>query len=201
MRAADARPALLAALALALAVDVACKSKEVQIEIVVPPLNGRVCSTYTDLACVNYLEFTVIGQTTSSSHCVVVPMGALGNLCDVAALAEGRELFSLPPETPLPIEVRGKRVFPAETCGTRQCDKTVFVGQTGSGRIGDYVDRPLELTLSMAGACGQSEEFFTLPDGGTCVDVCGGQSNIICDGVAGGCVCKSRMDGGQGGID
>jgi hypothetical protein len=179
----------------------ACKTPETRINLIVPAIDGGACGTFTDIACVNFLEFRARNQTASTSRCVKVD-SELTNLCDVAGLPDGRELFKLPPDTPLPIEVQGKRVFPANSCGSSDCNKIVFRGTTTDiGRLGDYAGRQLDLTLTMVGACGQSEEFFFLPDGGTCAEVCGRADNIICDGVAQGCLCKSGVDGGQGGID
>ena len=55
----------------------------------------------------------------------------LGNLCDLVQLAEGQELFKLPPETMLPIRVAGVRVFPAVSCKAGTCAaKTIFSGAT-----------------------------------------------------------------------
>jgi hypothetical protein len=177
-----------------------CKTDQAQLDVVIPVIDGGACSAYTDIACVNYLEFRVRTATASTSRCVELDF-VLADLCDVGRLADGRELFKLPPDTQLPITVEGKRVFPAGSCGSNQCDKVIFRGTTGEGRLGDYVGRPLALTLNMVGSCGESEEFFLLPDGGTCAGVCGGQNNVLCDQVAGGCLCRPRMDGGQGGID
>jgi hypothetical protein len=192
---------VMLAMAPLLALGGACKTPETRINIVVPPtINGGVCSAFSDIACVNFLEFRVQNATASTSHCVEVET-ALADLCDVASLPDGRELFKLPPETPLPIEVEGKRVFPATSCGASRCDKVVFRGTTtGTGRIGDYVGRTLELTVNEVGGCGESEDFFYL-DGGTCAQVCGSQADVLCEGVAMGCLCRPRKDGGQGGID
>jgi hypothetical protein len=183
-----------------LASATACKSQEAPLNVVIPVIDGGTCSAHTDIACVNYLEFKVTRPTSSTSHCVELDF-VLTDLCDVAKLADGRELFKLPPDTELPITVEGKRVFPAKSCGLNQCDKIIFRGTTGEGRIGDYIGRPLELVLNMVGSCGLSEDFFPLPDGGTCAQVCRGQSEVVCDQVSNGCLCKSSMDGGQGGID
>ena len=179
----------------------ACKAQETQINVVIPSIDGGTCSTYRDISCVNYLEFKVTTATASTSRCVEVET-PLADLCDVGKLSDGRELFKLPPETLLPITVEGKRVFPAKSCGANLCDKIVFRGATtGTGRLGDYVGRPLDLALNMVGPCGLSEDFFALPDGGTCPAVCGGESEVICDQIPMGCLCKSHRDGGQGGID
>jgi len=61
--------------------------------------------------------------------------------------------------------------------------------------------------------CGTPEQFFLLPEGSTCAEVCHSPDLLVCDNVAGGCLCKQlpsagelaaqrgRMDGGQDGID
>jgi hypothetical protein len=179
----------------------ACKTPETRINLIVPSIDGG-CGAFADIACVNFLEFRARNsQTTSTNRCVKVDL-ELTNLCDVASLPDGRELFKLPPETPLPIEVQGKRVFPADSCGSSDCNKIVFRGTTTDiGRLGDYAGRQLDLTLTMVGSCGESEEFFFRPDGGTCAEICGTQTDVVCDGVQNGCLCKSHADGGQGGID
>jgi hypothetical protein len=192
-----ARAAVVVALLLAGAS--ACRNQETPLNIVIPVIDGGACSVHTDVACVNYLEFKVTTATAATSHCVELGQ-ALDNLCDVGNLPDGRELFKLPPETQLPITVEGKRVFPAKSCGKNQCDKVIFRGTTAEGRLGDYVGRPLELAVTMVGSCGESEEYYAL-DGGTCAQVCGGESNVVCDQVSMGCLCKPRRDGGQGGID
>lgn len=179
----------------------ACKTPETRINLIVPSIDGGGCGAFADIACVNFLEFRARNQTASTSRCVKVDV-ELANLCDVATLPDGRELFKLPPETPLPIEVQGKRVFPATSCGSSDCNKIVFRGTTTDvGHLGDYAGKQLDLTLTMVGSCGQSEEFYFLPDGGTCPELCGSQADVVCDGVANGCLCKSHADGGQGGID
>ena len=177
------------------------QAPETRINLIVPSIDGGGCGAFADIACVNFLEFRARNLTASTSRCVKVDV-ELTNLCDVASLPDGRELFKLPPETPLPIEVQGKRVFPADGCGSSDCNKIVFRGTTtGVGHLGDYAGRQLDLTLTMVGSCGESEEFFFRPDGGTCAEICGTQSDVICDGVASGCLCTAHVDGGQGGID
>lgn len=189
----------VAVAALLLACLAACKNQEMQLKILTPPIDGGgACNAYTDLACVNYLEFRVLSNPPA--FCVALDV-SLNDLCDVEKLANGSDVFKLPPETRLPIAVLGKRVFPAGSCGSNKCDKLLFRGETGPGFVRDYIGRTLELTIDMAGSCGKSENFFFLPDGGTCVDVCGGESKIVCANVGGGCLCEADVDGGQGGID
>ena len=195
--------ATLAALVPLLALAGACKAPETQLNLVVPAIDGGACDTFTSLACVNYVEFSVPSATGFTSHCVKVNV-ELTNLCDVTKLADGHELFKLSPETSLPISVEGRRVFPAVSCdGPPDCpSKPIFRGSTvAEGRIGDYNGRTLDLTINMIAPCGPPEQFFFPPEGGTCAEICGAQANVICDGVAQGCLCRDPMSSGQGPID
>jgi hypothetical protein len=191
------RVALVAALG---ALGGACKNPEARLEIVVPPIDGGACDTFARVKCVNYLEFTApVPGGGFQSQCVKV--AGLQTLCDVAKLATGDELFKLPPETPLPISVIGKRVFPATGCGSADCDRVVFRGTTTNiGRIGDYVGRSLDLAITMYAPCGPPEHFY-FPDGGTCASACGSEAAVICEDVAGGCLCLDPMTAVQGGMD
>jgi hypothetical protein len=182
------------------ALAAACRTREAELKLTVPPIDGGACDAFDSLRCVNYLEFSVQTPGGFTSQCVQVR--ALANLCGVANLANGGELFRLPPETELPITVVGKRVFPATGCDSPPgCEKIVFSGSTiGVGRIGDYADRTLEIAIDMYRPCGLPEQFYYLPDGGTCQGLCGPQF-VICAGVQGGCLCANPMAGGQGGID
>jgi hypothetical protein len=190
---------VVAALAVPLAA-VACKSPQATLDIVVPALDGGACNTFARVSCVNYLEFTAPAPGGGfQSQCVKV--GGLATLCDVMNLATGGELFKLPPETPLPISVIGKRVFPATGCGSGDCDRVVFRGTTTNvGVIGDYVGRSLELAINIYAPCGPPEHFY-FPDGGTCASACGSEAAVICEDVAGGCLCLDPMTAVQGGID
>ena len=67
----------------------------------------------------------------------------------------------------------------------------------------------IDLPVTVIEPCGLPEQFFFLPDGATCAEVCGA-SPVVCDHVQGGCLCKGAprafdggadMDSGQGGID
>jgi len=203
MRVRRASPLAVVAAASMLALAGACKAPETQLNLVVPPIDGGACDTFTSLACVNYVEFSVPSATGFTSHCVKVNV-QLTNLCDVTKLADGHELFKLSPETPLPISVEGRRVFPAGSCsGPPVCpSKPIFRGSTvAEGRIGDYNGRALDLAINMIAPCGPPEQFFFPPEGGTCAEICGAQSNVICDGVAQGCLCRDPAASGQGAID
>jgi hypothetical protein len=183
-----------AALALSLAAAAAalagggCQSRQTALTVTFP--DGG-CETVTDLGCVNYLLFTVNDSTGFSSHCVKVDK-RLDNLCDVAALADGHQLFQLSPDTRLPIGLTGMRVFPATGCDLQACaPRIIFSGETMSGRLGDYVGRDIPLPLAVRQSCGPSEEFFFLPPGTTCAQLCGSASQVVCDGIQGGCLCRS----------
>lgn len=204
-------------LALACAFAAGCKQPQAQLKLKFPTdADGGTCSDQTSLRCVNYLQFTT-GGDESSSHCQRVPI-SLANLCDLARVAEGQEVFKLSPDTLLPITLDGLRVYPATGCSSEECKpKKVFTGMTVGGmgqKIGDYVGGVIELPVTVIEPCGDPEEFFSLPpDGGTCAQVCHAPDLVVCDHVSGGCLCKAlpsspvfqdggqAMDGRQGGID
>ena len=130
----------------------------------------RTCEQQTSIKCVNYLQFTV-GTGEFSSGCTKVEV-VLDDLCDLAKVAAGQELFKLPPETPLPITIEGLRIFPAIGCSSiQECTpRKIFSGTTVGGggrpgRIGDYAGGVLELPVKVNEACGLPEEFFPLPEG------------------------------------
>ena len=120
-------------------------------------------------------------------------------------------MFKLSPDTPLPITIEGLRVYPATGCNSSSDARRaeIFSGTTVTeGQIGDYKDRVIDLPVTVIEPCGLPEQFFFLPDGATCAEVCG-TSPVVCDHVQGGCLCKgpprastaAPMDSGQGGID
>ena len=55
----------------------------------------------------------------------------------------------------------------------------------GTGPIGDYVGSVLELPVTVQTPCGPPEEFYFLPAGRTCQEVCGIEP-VVCDNIAGG---------------
>ena len=101
-------------------------------------------------------------------------------------------------------------MFPATSCSAGECAaKTIFSGETAEhGTIDDYVGQTLEIPVTLTMACGPPEQFFFLPEGSTCADLCG-QGNVVCDHVQGGCLCAGQptaadlaarqraIDGGQ----
>lgn len=188
-----------------------CKQPEAQLRLKFPGdvdagADAGSCHAQTSLACVNYLQFTA-GSGEFSSHCSRVEV-ELDDLCDLAKVAEGQEVFKLAPDTPLPITLEGLRVYPATGCNSSsECPpRRIFSGTTiATGRIGDYRDKVIDLPVTVLQPCGEPEQFFFLPDGGTCEEVCG-VSQVVCNHVQGGCLCQGSpgrhaMDGGQGGID
>jgi hypothetical protein len=202
----------------ALALLGGCKQPQAHLKLKFPlDSDGGTCSDQTNLRCVNYLQFST-GGDESSSHCQRLPI-SLGNLCDLARVAEGQEVFKLSPDTLLPIKIEGLRVYPATGCSSVEClPKKVFSGTTVGGtgqKIGDYVGGVIELPVTVTMPCGDPEEFFSLPpDGGTCAEVCHAPDLVVCDHVSGGCLCKKlpdtpvfqdggqdAVDGRQGGID
>jgi hypothetical protein len=201
-----ARIALFAVALATLALPAACSERQARIKLTFPDApDGGSCAQQTDIKCVNYLEFSA-GDNESgfTSQCVKVDV-AIGDLCDVAKLADGQELFKLSPGTSLPIRVEGKRVFPATSCNSGDCPaRTIFSGATAvTGTIGDHAGETLEIPLAVVRPCGFPEQFFFLPPGRTCAELCGGTDLLVCDGVQGGCLCldQSAMNSGQGGID
>lgn len=201
----------------------ACKEQQTQIRFTFPggsdggaDAGAGGCQAQTDLKCVNYFQFSAGNDDGFRSGCTPIQF-ALGNLCDLVQLAEGQELFKLPPETMLPIRVAGVRVFPAISCNAGTCPaKTIFSGATleSGAPIGNYAGQVLEIPVTVNMPCGTPEQFFLLPEGSTCTEVCHRPDLLVCDNVAGGCLCKelpsaselaaqqaARMDGGQGGID
>jgi hypothetical protein len=205
--------------ALLIALACSCKQPEAQLRLQFPVdvdagADAGTCHQQTSLKCVNYLQFTA-GRDESSSHCSRVEV-RLDDLCDLADVAKGQEVFKLSPDTPLPITIEGLRVYPAIGCSsTSECrPRRIFSGTTVmEGTIGDYKGGVIDLPVTVLEPCGLPEQFFFLPDGGTCEEVCG-TSPVVCDHVQGGCLCKGApgtfdagasgaggMDGGQGGID
>jgi hypothetical protein len=211
----------LAAAAL-LALACGCKQPQAQLRLQFPVdadagVDAGTCHQQTSLRCVNYLQFTA-GKDESSSHCNRVEV-ELNDLCDLAKVAQGQEVFRLSPDTKLPITIEGLRVFPATGCSsTAECaPRRIFAGTTvAEGRVGDYQGGVIDLPVKMIQPCGVPEEFFYLPDGGapdggalTCPQICG-LSPVACNNVQGGCLCwgppggsgkDAGMDGGQDGID
>ena len=184
----------IAAFAL-LALLTACKEQQTQIRLTFPGgADGGAggCQAQTDLKCVNYFQFSAGNDEGFRSGCTPMQF-ALGNLCDLVQLAEGQELFKLPPETMLPIKVAGVRAFPADSCIAGTCSsRTIFSGATVESGVSieTYAGRILEIPLTLNMPCGTPEEFYLLPQGSTCTEVCHLPDLLVCDNVAGGCLCK-----------
>ena len=208
----------IAAIAL-LALLAGCRERQTQIRLTFPDApDGGACGAQMNIKCANYIEFSAgVLPGGFRSQCSPIDF-TLGSLCDVGKLAEGQELFQLSPETQLPIRMEGKRVFPATACNSGICPaKTIFAGQTAEvGPISQFEGQVLEIAVTQIRPCGLPEEFFFLPEGSTCAQLCGGESAVVCDNVEGGCLCAGHpsasdlaaarqaaatADGGQGGID
>jgi hypothetical protein len=202
-----------ATLAWLIALAAGCKQPEAQLRLQFPGgdagADAGSCHAQASLKCVNYLQFTA-GSGEFSSRCSRVEV-ELDDLCDLAKVAEGQEVFKLSPDTPLPITLEGLRVYPAIGCNSSSdCPpRKIFSGTTiAEGRIGDYRDKVIDLPVTVLEPCGLPEQFFSLPAGRTCEEVCG-VSLVVCDHVQGGCLCKGSpdnqpmqsVDSGQGAID
>jgi hypothetical protein len=189
----------------------ACKERQAQVRFNFPggPDGGAGgCQAQTDLKCVNYFQFSAGNDDSFRSGCAPIDV-VLGNLCDLVQLAEGQELFKLPPETLLPIRVAGVRVFPDTSCNAGDCSaRTIFSGETVERDvpIANYAGQILDIAVTVKMSCGTPEEFYLLPEGSTCVQVCHSPDLLVCDNVAGGCLCKklptpAEVAARQGGID
>lgn len=172
-----------------------CGRPSVDVAIVTDiPYDGGVaaCSEFADLRCVNFLAFDLLDVQSGEilGHCVRVT-APLDDLCEVAELATGAEVFRVDPDEEVRLSVRGLRVYPATSCQTLAgCPaRELFTGQSGAVRLGDLPDGRLELPLDSAAACGPREEFYPRPEGRTCDQICGGTDRVVCDGLAGGCLC------------
>ena len=203
-----------------LALLAACKERQMQIRLKFPDTPGAgACGMQTNIKCANFIEFTagtVLVQGGFRSQCSPIDF-TLTNLCDVAKLAEGQELFTLSPDTQLPISVQGKRVFPATSCNSGICPaRTIFAGETAERDqpIAAFEGQVLEIPITLVQPCGPPEAFFFLPEGSTCAQLCGSADQVVCDNVQGGCLCEglptnadlarqqaTALDGGQGAID
>lgn len=198
------RRAASLALIVSLALAAACSDRQTRIRLTFPTVDGGTCMDQTNISCVNYLEFTAGDDVHGfSSDCARVPI-SLETLCDVGKLAEGQELFKLSPDTRLPIRLSGIRVYPAVSCNAGECPaKQIFAGQTdATGTVGDHVGQTLDIPVTLTVPCGVPEQFFFLPPGTTCAELCGGTDQVVCDHVQGGCLClQPTMAPTQGGID
>jgi hypothetical protein len=216
----NGKPAAALALFVSFAQLAACKERQTQIRLKFPDTpDAGACGAQTNIRCANFIEFTagtILVPGGFRSQCSPIDF-PLTNLCDVAKLAEGQELFKLPPDAELPISVDGKRVFPAISCNSTICPaKRIFTGQTAeAGPIANFEGQVLEIPITLVQPCGPPEAFYFLPEGKTCAQLCGNADNVVCDNIQGGCLCAGHptpadvaarqaaaaADGGQGGID
>ena len=141
------------------------------------------CAQVTDLGCVNHVryEFTT---TTGELMSLCRPVGRkLASLCDLASLGGDVEV----PADTRDITVSGVRVFPADSCeDTPQCKtRTIFSAH------GDDTGLPVLLDVYLAHdePCGPPEQYFPLPDGQSCGDVCA--AGVVCS-LDTGCLCLAN---------
>lgn len=172
-------------LALAVALLAAgCRASETQLAI---RFEGA-CEAQKDLSCVNYLQFTLEDEKGFSTECIKATQ-SLSTLCDVAALADGRELFRSDPDALVRVEVKGMRVFPATSCDVQNAcpPRVIFSGVTEERRASDLAGSPFPLTIKLVEPCGAKEQFW--PGATNCAAICGA-GNVVCDGISGGCLCR-----------
>ena len=106
----------------------ACSERQTQIRLKLDVPDAGPCAAQTNIRCANYIEFSAGDATGFRSQCTRIDV-TLTNLCDLALVAEGQELFKLSPDTQLPIRLEGKRVFPATSCNSGVCPaRTIFEG-------------------------------------------------------------------------
>jgi hypothetical protein len=167
----------------------ACRSPQAELAVVFPADAGA-CDQQTDLSCVNYLRFTVNDGSEFSTQCIRVSQ-ALNSLCDLARLADGRELFQLSPGKTVQIALEGLRVFPATSCESPPAcpSRTLFKGVSDSVRIGDLAGGRLEVPVTSVGPCGPKERFFFKPADLGCASVCD-EGVVVCSDIEGGCLCS-----------
>jgi hypothetical protein len=192
------RPA--AALAL-LAFAAGCRSSQSDLQIVIAGDAGACESvdagadagaSKSQLHCVNFLRFRVEDGSSFSTYCIKLePEKRLETLCDLAKVADGRELFKLDPNAKVAISVQGLRVFPTTSCDpdARCPAREIFAGDTGTVRIKDSAGGSIELPVAMTQSCGASEEYFPKPSGSACVSICETAAKVVCD-LPGWCLCK-----------
>ena len=182
---------LLYATAALCALACGCRSSEAAIEIGFGDDAGT-CAGITDLSCVNYLQFSIDDGTGFTTQCVKVTQ-VLTSLCDVASLADGRELFRVDPDREVKIKVEGLRVYPATSCNVNAenpCQRRLmFSGETPRVRIGDLAGQSIPLVVTVSELCRGQEQFFPLGSGETCEMVCGGEK-VVC-AIQDGCLCKT----------
>lgn len=188
------RPA--AALAL-LALVAGCRSPRSSLQVVIAgdagtcePMDAGADAgaSNSQLHCVNFLQFRVDDGRSFSTYCVKLEK-RLETMCDLAKIADGRELFKLDPDANVSISVQGLRVFPATSCDRDAvCPaREIFAGNTGAVRIEDTVGGSIELPVAMTKDCGLPEVYYPKPSGMTCESVC--RTKVVCD-FQGGCLCE-----------
>lgn len=182
------RPSASAALACAILLAGGCRSSEASLEIGFGDDAGT-CAQVTDLSCVNFLRFSVDDGSGFTTQCVKVTE-QLTSLCDVAELGSGQELFRIDPDKQVQFKVEGLRVYPATSCEAEGCQRRIlFTGVTQTFRMGDRAGQSIPLVVTVNEPCGGREEYFPLPGGMTCDDICG-HGSTVCQ-IEDGCLCKA----------
>ncbi len=146
----------------------------------------------SDLHCVNFLQFRVDDGTSFSTYCIKLEK-RLETLCDLANVADGRELFKLDPSAGVTISVQGLRVFPATSCDIDAvCPaREIFSGDTGAVRVKDLAGKPVDLPVAMTEPCGAPEVYFPKSSDESCDSICGTAAKAVCD-LSSGCLCRNE---------
>ena len=154
------------------------------------------CSTYADLACVNFIKFQIEedGNLTPPLDCITVDK-RLATLCDVTQLEHGSQIFRYDRDARVRIRMWGLRVFPATSCEINpECQpRILFTGVTDWAKAGDVPGGKLPLTITEAHDCGR-KEYYEPRGTRTCDSVCQ-YSPPVCD-MHEGCVCLVQDDAG-----
>lgn len=145
------------------------------------------CAAFADLACVNFIKFQIEeeGNLTPPTDCITVDQ-RLTNLCDVAQLARGTEIFRYDLDARVKVKMWGLRVFPATSCEiVPECPpRSLFDGATEEFDLDRSGDVPLRITFAQG--CGAKEVYR--PRGGRdCFTVCD-FTEPRCE-LRDGCVC------------
>lgn len=194
-----------AALAL-LALAAGCRSPQADLRIVLAG-DGGTCdlpdageadagvasdagASNSQLHCVNFLQFTVDDGSSFSTYCIRLEK-RLETLCDLASVADGRELFKLDPNASVTISIQGLRVFPATSCDRDAvCPaREIFAGGTDQVRVQEAAGKSIDLPVAMSSPCGPKETYYPKLSGRTCESICKTAAKVVCD-LPGGCLCK-----------
>ena len=154
------------------------------------------CSTFADLACVNFINFQIAEKDdlTPSTECITVDK-RLNTLCDVTQLQHGSEIFRYDKDALVQIKMWGLRIFPATSCEINpECPpKSLFSGVTDWVKASEVRGGQLPIRITDATGCGRKEVYR--PRGTrSCESVCD-FSEPVCS-LQEGCVCLIQDDAG-----